>query len=492
MGADQFFTFGMTVTEVMPDFKEKMPVPAVRDSLGVYPVWNYKGETVEIARIFMKKVVDLVAAYPEHALTLREWSMRRGNGGLDVEVTHHDDGKYITVQVGDCGDGLVLSRIKNPIGRCLTVATARPTPDGRVRGAFDDLVWVQLARHEMQTLVLEAAADAVEAPYILPMDVADVPVGPKAVIRTNNPAGASRLNLNVPPEAFSAVQHFKDEMQYGAIVPEAMAGAVDASVITGRGLQELAAGYSQQIAWAQATLTGHFEQVAVVSFMLDEALWPNEEKRCEGHHKGTSYSLAYTPAKDIAGYHHVDVTYGTSTGLDPNRHLIYILQQLGSGMMSKVTAIGELPGDIDAETELAKVQIEQGRDAIMAAVGGLAASIPGIVAQGGDVSQTMKQVAEFVNGLEKGKPIEDLAVKIFAPPPPPETPAATPEDGGGDPLAAMLGGAGGGAGAPPGGDQVIPGQESGQRPDIAQFFAGMTSNGNPNLGANVARSAPAY
>jgi len=66
VGADQFFTFGMVVTEVLPDFEDKMPVPAVRDSLGVYPVWDHKGQTIEVARIFTKKIVDLIAVYPEH------------------------------------------------------------------------------------------------------------------------------------------------------------------------------------------------------------------------------------------------------------------------------------------------------------------------------------------------------------------------------------------------------------------------------------------
>ena len=392
--------------------------------------------------------------------------------------------------VGDLGGGLILSQMKNPTGRCMTVATARPTVDGRVRGAFDDLIWVQLAKHEAQILMIEAAADAVEAPLALPMDVGDVPMGPKAILRSNTPEKIGRVPINVPSEAFGVIQHLKDEMSAGAIVPEAMSGAIDASVITGKGLQELTAGYSQQIAWAQSVLTGHYEQVAKVALAVDEALWPDEKKAIEGYHEGSQYSLTYTPSKDIKGYSAVDVSYGTSTGLDPNRHLIYVLQQLGSGMMSKDTAIREMPGELNADQELSKIQREQARDALMQSIGAMAQAIPQMALEGGDPGPIVAKMAALVSGLEKGKRIEDLAVELF--PVEEEQPqqAAPPED----PMAAMMAAMGGGEGGPPapggGGGAPAP-PDDGSRPPIQSFFAGLTSAGNPNLGGYVNRQEAA-
>ena len=480
--ADQFYTYGLVVSQVKPDLEEKVPEIILRDSLGFYPVWNYKGETVEAAHVFTKRYVDLVAQYPE-----LEHELRRGKGfrqgSETVEVYHHDDGKTISLFVADTG--LVLHEFPNPVGKCLFTAAAYPNPNpGKIRGVFDDLVFVQLARNQMQMMMLEATEQAVDAPVVAPLDVSDVPVGPGAIVRTNNPAGVGRLSMNVPSEAFAAVDHFKTEMQSGAITPEALGGSIDASVVTGKGVQELMAGYSQQIANAQLTLAHWFEETISKALRLDEKLWPDDEKEYDALADGASYTLRYTPSKDIGGDFKVDVSYGTSTGLDPNRHLVWVLQQMGAGLLAKDTAIREMPGHVNPGEELSKVQVEQGRDAIMAAVAGLAQSIPGIIAQGGDASMVMQQVAAFVDGLEKGIPLEELAKKVWAPPEP------EPEQQ--DPMAALMGGMGGPEAAMGGGGGAMP--SIGQNPDsdLQMMFSGLSASGDPNLSATVSRRAPAF
>lgn len=477
VGADQFYTFGLIVGEVYPDFEAQAPELLIRDCRAVYPVWDAKGRTVEVALVFTKRVVDLMAEYPEAAAALREGTgFYRGGNDRTVEVVRHVDKHRITLLCPQL-DGLVLARLANPIGRCTVVATKKPSVDGEIRGAFDDLIWVQVARHEMQMLTMEAAADAVEAPFVVPTDVADVALGPKAIVRTNNPQGVSRLNLQVPTAAFAAIDHFKQEMQSGAITPEALGGSIDASVVTGQGVQELMAGYSQQVASAQETLTGWWEQLTSIALEMDQALWGDVEKTIEGHKDGTPYKVTYTPNKDINGDYSVDVNFGTATGLDPNRHLVYLLQAQGAGLYSKDTVLRQMPGEINATEELSKIQVEQGRDALMQMVAGLASSMPGLIAQGQDPSAVAQQVSAFVAGMQKGKAIEDLAEEIFAPPPPPEQDpaAADPLQAAADPMAAAMGG--GGAMAPP---------DAGP-PDLNNFFAGLSSDGAPNLGAYVSR-----
>lgn len=479
VGADQFYTFGMIVGEVYPDFGESTPELLVRDSRQVYPVWDYKGRTVEAAMVFRKRLVDLQAEYPELSVELALGASFVSNGvDREVEVIRHVDAHAITLLVPEL-QGLVLSRLTNPVGRCTVVATRKPSVDGTIRGAFDDLIWVQIARHEMQMLTLEAAADAVEAPYVLPTDVTDVALGPKAVIRTNNPAGAGRLNIQVPNAAFAAIDHFKQEMQVGAITPEALSGSIDASVVTGQGVQELMAGYSQQVASSQETLKGFWEQMLGLAMEMDQALFGAVEKTITGHTDGTPYKITYTADKDVDGDYTVDVNYGTATGLDPNRHLVYLLQAQGAGLYSKDTVLRQMPGEINAVEELSKIQVEQGRDALMQMVAGLAASMPGLIAQGQDPSTVASQVAAFVSGMQKGKALEELAAEIFAPPEP--EPAPEGADVGADPLAAAAGGGGLAAAAPQG--------EA--RPDLQNFFAGLSSDGQPNLGAYVSRQQTA-
>lgn len=485
IGADQFYTFGLIVAQIVPNFETKMPDILLRDSLGFYPVWNAKGETIEAAHVFTKRVVDLIAEYPELTIPLSR-GRKTNTQSETYQVYHHDDGKNITLVVPGCGGGLILHRMKNPVGKCLFVCTKRPTIDGRLAGAFDDLVYVQLARNEMQMLTLDAVREAVQAPIAAPMDVTDIALGPDAIIRSQSPEQIRRIALDIPRESFAVIEHFASELRAGAISPEALGGSIDANVVTGKGVQELMAGYSQQVAMYQETLVGFFEKVAKLCFRMDEALWPDVEKTIEGVRDGAEYSLKYTPSKDVAGYHQVDVTYGTSTGLDPNRHVVWLLQLAAAGLYSKDTVLRALPGQVNAVQELAKIQVEQGRDGLMQAFVGMGQAVPAMATQGGDVSAVLGQMAEVVNRLEKGEPIEAILVKVFPPPPPPEPAApgaASPED----PLAALLGG----GGAAPGGAPAMPTDAAG-RPDLNLMFAGMNASGSAtNMGATVSRSTPA-
>lgn len=479
-GADHLPTFGMIVTQVTPDFDEQMPVPIVRDSLGFYPVWDGLGRTVEAAHVFRKRIVDLKAEYPEFLGEFERYNrFSRTDGDSEVEVYHHDDGKQISLLVPEC-DNLVLHRMANPVGRCLFVCTRRATIDGEIHGAWDDQVWTQLALNQAEMLALEAAEKAVDAPIVLPLDVADFAMGPDATIRTANPAGVGRVRLDLPQSAFGVVERLERNIDAGSLVPEALSGSIDASVVTGRGVQELSAGYSQQVAMFQETLVWHHTAVGELCFRMDEALWPDVEKKVSGYKDGAEYQLTYTPSKDIDGNYQVDVTYGTSTGLDPNRHLVFLLQQYGAGVMSKDTLRRELGGNINAADEFAKIAVEQGRDALMNAVAGLASAIPGLAAEGQDPSPVVAQIAQFVNLLEKGKPLEEIAVKVWPQPEPQaEAPAA-------DPLAALMGG-----GAPQGGGDPMAGLGQNPDNDLQMFMAGLTPGGNPNLGAMVSRRAPA-
>lgn len=485
-GADQFYTFGMIVAEIVPDFERQMPEIRVRRAQHVYPVWDSLGRTVEVAQVFEKRAVDLRAQYPEAADAIKRHADQ--NGRTSYEVFRHDNGKQVTILIPSIGEGLVLHQMENPIGRCLTVCVPKHTVDGYIRGAFDDLIWAQLARNEVQMLTLEGIRDAIEAPFVLPTDVANVAIGPKAVIRTNNPQGARRLPMEVTPQAMAAVEHFESEMHKGAISPPALGGSIDASVVTGKGVQEMMAGYSQQIAMDQQTLMGFFREAATVCILMDMALWADVTKKCEGVKNGSDYDFTYTPEKDLEGKTEVDVNYGTSTGMNPNQHVVYLLQLMSGGLYSKDTVLRELPGSIDATQELSKVAVEASREALLSAVQGLAQSVASLAANGAPpemVSEVVFKVAMFTDAMEKGEQIEAVAKKIFAPPEPVEQPAPTaeaavaegapPEDA----LAALMGGGGG----PEGGGGPVEAQPPDPTGDLSTFF-GNLQGGGANLQAS--------
>jgi hypothetical protein len=486
-GADQYNSYGMLVLCVEPDFETKMPRISVEDAVGAYPVWNSKGETVEFARAYYRDYYSLLADYPKLALDKARYAAGVAHNNR-VQVVKYVSKSRILVYLPEWGD-LVLEDMANPVGECYYLAIQRPGLDDEIRGAYDDVIWVQLARHRIQMLLMEGIDKAVRAPLVVPPDVGDIALGPDAVITTQGGvASVGRARLDMPQQAFAATEQLKSEQQLGSMSPESRMGQQDASVITGRGVQQLMAGFSSQIAAAQTAFKSAFRRAIRLAFLLDEKVFGEVEKEIRGNDAGVPYSIKYMPRKDLAGDHTVDVTYGFAAGLDPNRALVFLLQADGAGLVSKDYVRRNLPTDINAVEEEKKIAIEQSRMALVAAFGALAQSIPQLAASGGDPTSVIKQQAQFIELMQKGETVEAAALKVMTPPEPPPGPQMSPPGMPmpGDPMA---------AGAPaPGGDMAgalpMAMPEPGGRPPLQEFIAGLRANGNPNLQAAVSRQNP--
>lgn len=491
-GCDQFFTYGLIVTAVEPDFSGNMPRIVHEDSIGVYPVWNRKGDTVEVARVFWRTFGELCAEYPEHEKAMRN-ALPSCNGVERIEVVKYDDGQHVTMFVPSARN-LVLHSMPNLLGECYYVCTRKPGLDEEVRGSYDDLIYVQLARHALQTYALEAAAKAVQAPIVVGTDVGDIPMGPDAIIRTaGGVQSVGRVNLQVPNQVWGGIDSLKTEMLTSAAVPPSP-GSIDSSIITGAGVRELMGGYSQQIATAQESLKGHFKRVIAKCFRMDERFWPNTRKSLRGLADGVPYDEKYTPRTDINGDFTVDVTYGFAAGLDANRALVLMLQAQGASLISRDLARRGLPAGIDALEEERKIATEQMRDSIMQGLAALAQSIPAMVANGQDPTAIVKGVADITARLEKGEALEDVVREVFAPAPAPEDAAAS-QDQSGDAGAPAGEGDGSASGFGPNGmpsgltsGEAVGGQN--ERPDLQMMFAGLTGTGQPTLQAGVSRYTP--
>lgn len=497
-GADNYNSYGFVVGCVEPDFKRKLPYIRIESSIGAYPVWNDRGETTEFARVYYRDWFSIEAEYPQ----LKGLSTRYPNGIMSnnlVEVVKYVSKSRCLIYLPKMGN-TPLEDMPNPLGKCYYVVGRRPNAeDNYIKGAYDDVVWVQLARHRIQMLLMEGIDKSVRAPIIVPPDVDDIALGPDGVIRTQGGAqSVGRARLDMPNQAFSAVEQLKSEVQIGAMSPEARSGATDASVITGKGLQELAAGFSSQISIAQTIFKDFFSSLICLAFEMDEKLWPNDAKEIRGHDSGVPYSITYTASKDIAEDYSVDITYGFAAGLDPNRALVFLLQADGAGLVSKDYVRRSLPVDLNAAEEEQKIAVEQSRQSIILAFSALSQSIPQMAASGMDPTPVIRQQAMFISLMQKGKTIEDAALEAMAPPKPPPG-ASSPDSATSDasaPGGAQPGGPGGPAGfndqtGLPGTikpDQATEGQNG--RPDLQQFFAGLSSSGQPNLQAGVSRYNP--
>lgn len=466
-GSDQYFTYGFLPIHVEPDWDADLPRIRVEDPTGAYYERDRFGRVVAYAKRYKKTIGELVNEFPEYDRAILGQFGYEQNLNAEVEIIRYMDKETILLYVPS-RKNLVLSQAANPMKKMTVLIAERPSIDGQPRGQFDDVLFVQLARARFANLAMEAAEKSIQAPLVVPDDVMDLPMGPDAIIRTTQPNGVGRVRLDIPAATFQEQSALQSELRLGARYPEGRTGNIDASVITGQGVQALLGAFDSQIKAGQTVIAEVLEDVIKLCFEMDEILF-NKEKSVRGVAQGTPYELKYMPSKDIKGDTSVEVRYGLMAGLDPSRALIFSLQALGADLVSKDFIRRELPWSVNVSMEEQRIEIEKMRENLTAAITASAQAIPAMAAQGQDPSKLIQNIADVIERRRKGDSIEAAALAVFK--------AETPEQPM-QPEMAPPGTQGPVEQAPP--SPAAPGQPSGGAPqqqaapaDLATMLAGL-------------------
>jgi hypothetical protein len=461
-GADWYYTYGFCAGIVDIDFETDTPRIRLLDPFGLYYDKDRFGNVTCVSQTIIMDVESIIYQYPEHTNKIKQ--KYRGQNANVAMIRYHD--KYQDMIFIPDLDNLVLSNTPNVIGRVLVDIAERPTVDGQARGQFDDVLPVQMAKARFALLQLEAAKKSVEAPIAIPPDVQEFALGPDALLRSNTPERIRRVPIELPGGVFAESSNLERELRMGSRYPEGRTGQIDASIVTGRGVQALMGGFDSQVKAAQAVFARFLINLIGIAFEVDEKVFPNDRKVIRGTDDGTPFELNYTPSRDIKGDYTVDVQYGLMAGLDPNRAAIFGLQLRGDKLISRDFLRRNLPFSINVTQEEQKVDIEDLRDSLRNAVSQYATAIPMLATQGGDPTEAVKRIADIIQGRQKGESLEQIVSKAFAPQ---EQPAATAmAPGASQPLPPEMMGMVPGA-APAAGSQMVagPGQFS-RRTDLAQ------------------------
>jgi hypothetical protein len=239
---------------------------------------------------------------------------------------------------------------------------------------------------------------------------------------------------------FNEQEVLQNELRTGTRYPESRTGNVDASIITGQGVQALMGGFDTQVKSAQAIFASALKTVISICFEVDEKIF-NEQKAIRGIDAGSPYAIEYLPSKDIKGDYSADVRYGMLAGLNPAQGLIFMLQALGGKLISKDLAQRELPFGVNVTQEQEKIEVEEMRNALISSLNASAQAIPQLIANGGDPTSIVKKIAEVIRMRQKGTQIEDAINDVFAPELPPAGEAPMVEQPSPAPAAAPAGGA---------------------------------------------------
>lgn len=467
-GADWYNTYGQFIARVELDYEDKNPIINLINPFGAYPELDRFGRCISLTQIVGMDAQTLASMYPEFAdQILNKNQYQPGSPYLSM-VRYHDKDQDL-IYLPD-RKNLVLARTPNPIGECMVRVAMRPSIDGQARGQYDDVLGVQLARARFAVLQIQAAEKSVQAPIAIPQDVQELALGPDSIMRSSNPQAIRRVPLELPNGVFSESQVLERELRTGARYPETRSGNSDASIVTGRGIQALQSGFDTQIKAAQAQFARVFVELIAICFKTDEKIFGNTIKEIRGVDDGTPFVLKYDPAKAIAGDYTVDVRYGIMSGMNPNNATVALLQMRSDKLVSRDYVRRELPIEINVTQEEQKVDIEEMRDALRAAIGQTALAIPQMVAQGQDPTKILGSFAEMIKGRQKGLSIESVVEKAFTPEAQPETAAMQPQS----PVAGMAPASAsqpsmvqpGGAAPAAGGPQAPQG-----KPDIASLLA---------------------
>ena len=467
-GADWYNTYGMMIGMVEMDYDSNNPRMRLLNPWGCYPELDRFGRVVSLTQVMNTDTETLASQYPEFAEQIYKKNNYQPGNPYITMVRYHDAEQDLIFLPER--QNLTLIRTPNPVGKCLVHVAMRPSLDGQARGQFDDVLAVQLARARFAILQIQAAEKSIQAPIAIPQDVQELALGPDSIMRSSQPQNIRRVGLELPPGVFTESGVLERELRLGARYPESRSGNINASVITGRGVQELQAGFDTQIKSAQAQFARMFGDLVGLCFEVDEKLFSRVQKTIKGSEDGTPYVLKYTPGRDIRGEYGVEVRYGIMSGMDPSRAIIALLQMRSDKLVSRDYVRREIPMDLNVTQEEQRVDIEEMRDALRVSVAQYAQAIPALAAQGQDPSQIVSRIAEVIKGRQKGLALESIVEKVFAPEPQPEM--AMPPMGG--PQLPAAGAAPAPASQQPPQEQAGTAPAAGQKPDIATLLAGIT------------------
>ena len=416
-GADVYITFGFVPFIVELDEEAGLPRIRIENPVGAYPEFDRYGRCIAFAKRYYMAVGEVASQFPEYANILLGKDMYKSDMTAQIEIVRYYDSEQSVLYVPE-RNNLLLSHAKNPLGKMMVVVAKRPSIDNEMRGQFDDVLGIQLLRNRFALLAMEAAEKSVQAPIVLPSDVNELEMGGDAVIRTANPAGVRRVDLNIPPGAFTEQALLQQELRLGTRYPEGRTGNIDASIITGQGVQALMGGFDTQVKSAQAIFASTLRDVISVCFEVDEKFF-DYEKTIRGVDAGSPYQITYKPSKDIKKDYSADVRYGMLAGLNPAQGLIFMLQALGGGLISTDLAMRELPFGINVTQEQEKIEIENMRKSLVQSLQAYTQAIPQMAIQGADPSMVIKKIADVIKSRQKGVAIEDAVEEVFAPELPP-------------------------------------------------------------------------
>jgi len=439
--------FGQSYLGCVPDIENNMVRPILRSPENAYPIPSFDPSGTS-GVIFSWKVRDSVLRrdFPNYNSDLAAPSKGRSLRGKDpdpeVELIEYSDG----VEWRRFAGQQELNGIEHDYGFSIFEPVKFINVPGEVwgHGAVEQAVSMVEMGNALGSLIFEAALQNVYPPMVVvnPTKVGEeIPTGAGAVIAVNE--GGSVSYLQSPNGGLlSSSQLLRENeriIKQSTGVNDANFGTVDASVITGKGVNALeGAGMGGMIEMVQGSLGGgvvswnnHALYMLKRHFAEDTIYLQGVRPRSIADVKPQEFNVKFK-GKELSGSFRNEVTF--SPLIDMNSKLVMSLQMLGAGLSSKQYARDQvgIPDSVAMDEEIFGETIDQA--VLQAIVQEMTDPTP----QGADQAESkvgsyFEQVAAATPPTEAPPPHPGLAVG-------PGSGAAPTQGGAGNPFGSLPGG----------------------------------------------------
>ncbi len=382
---------------VIPNAETKQPTITIRDPRTAHPKAKkmVRGQIIELS--------DLIFDYELDAMTAAEMGLRGsvddyGNASDKVRVLEYlDDHQWVV-----CSDGGSVNRTEHNLGVVPASYGNTFSPNQAHLGLFQDQLSMMVAVSRIITQKL-AFGDRIVYPLMwVRGHQGTVRIGPH-VLNKLGPQG--EMGQIAPPVQLQADRDLEILERFSRILnrnPEVRQGEIQTkgTYTSAKTLEQLAESIDTVIGRMWDIISVSLRNVLQACYAMDEKLWPKESKVIVGTRKGRSYTDEYTPSKDIAGHHKINVDYGF--GLGGYQGFLMQLQAKDARLQSRRGAIEEMPGVSDVDEKLREIELESLDDATQAA----------FLAQAQQGQLDVVMIAKLREAMaKKGKPLNDMILE---------------------------------------------------------------------------------
>lgn len=352
----------------------------LRDPMHCYPntVWPNEPGVDDCMFVYQMFPSEIAFLFPNARLTCAEYE-----GRVTVNEWHTDQETIISVVDPDAE---IIERIPNPTGKTNVWIARDLTPDFDFYGQFDQVVPIMEAEARLTALMEAYAEQQVTAETVVIGEISsndgDWAHGTGAVntIEPTPGASVSKLVNSMSPQVFQQLALFERQQRLTGSIPAALSGEPEVSFATGRGIEKLVAVVDDNVT--------HYQNVLATTIKEVLATIPSFE---EVHGYDTT---GFAPDVTV----HPQFASGTDPAMT-----VRLLQLVGAKVMSRSSAMDQLPEFENPRKEEAIIETEALREALLQSV--LAAAQQGA----GD----NMAIIEMIEAREKGKPLEQALREYY-------------------------------------------------------------------------------